>query len=215
MVVVYPEVTSGNPLNAKRIVRWVMNEPGHFGVGDKVFGEHEVIASYKKQFDKSIKNKIDCYLELPILDEDLFSYDPSLLKTDITIYVGKAKNPDFSIIPHYDNILTRTSPTREELVKIIRKTKVLYSFDNTTAIINEARFAGCNVVLIPDGTVTCDDLKNDTFGEFGIQWFNGKNEIIDYSSIHKYMVEKLNKLNNQYQDQLANLISIVKERYDK
>ena len=171
-----------------------MNEPGHFGVGDKIFNESEIIVSYKEQFDRSIKNKIDCHLELPTLDKDLFDFNSSILKTDITVYVGKAKNPDFSVISHYDNVLTRTSPSREEFIDIIKKTKVLYCFDNTTAVINEARFAGCNVILIPDGTITENDLENDIFGKFGIQWLNKNNEIIDYYLIHNHMVEKFDKL---------------------
>jgi hypothetical protein len=148
-----------------------MNKPGHFGVGDKIFDNNEIIISYNKQFDSSILNKIDGYLELPTIDIELFKYDSNIEKTDISIYIGKNKNPNISLVPLYNNILTRTSPSRNELVNIIKRTKLLYTFDNTTIIIDEARLAGCNVILIDDGTRTIDDINNNTFGNIGIHYY--------------------------------------------
>ena len=48
-IVVYPEVVCGNPLGAKRVVRWLLNEPGVIG-GDGVFEEQDLILAYSKNF---------------------------------------------------------------------------------------------------------------------------------------------------------------------
>ena len=209
MVVIYPEVTVGNPLNAKRIVRWVMNEPGHFGVGDEVFDESELIVSYKEQFDRSIKNKIDCHLELPVIDKT-FVFDSSIEKTDITVYTGKNKNPDLLLVPHYDNLLTRTSPSRNELTQIIKRTKTLYSFDNTTAVIDEARLNGCNVILIPDGTL--HSFNDDKFGDVGISWISDP-KYWSSDEIAKHSIAKLQQMESNYEKQLNIFIEIAKQKW--
>src|SRR5206468_9783222 len=41
-IVIYPEVVSGNPLLARRVVRWALNFPGKLG-GDASYAESEMV----------------------------------------------------------------------------------------------------------------------------------------------------------------------------
>lgn len=41
-IVVYPEITIGNPLNAKNVVRWILNKPGKLG-GDGIYGKEDIV----------------------------------------------------------------------------------------------------------------------------------------------------------------------------
>ena len=71
-------------------MRWIMNKPGCFGVGDLKFNSDEKIFMYGKAFNSYIKdNEITGELTVPTIDTDLFAYDESIEKTDITIYTGK------------------------------------------------------------------------------------------------------------------------------
>ena len=41
-IVVYPEIVSGNPLNAGKVVRWALNNPGLLG-GDSFYADDEMV----------------------------------------------------------------------------------------------------------------------------------------------------------------------------
>ena len=48
-IAVYPEVVHGNPLNCERVVRYILNTPGHLG-GPAEFGQGEILYAYDPYF---------------------------------------------------------------------------------------------------------------------------------------------------------------------
>ena len=52
-IVIYPEIVIGNPLNAKHVVRWLLNRPGVIG-GDGIFETSDLIYNISSiHFDKN------------------------------------------------------------------------------------------------------------------------------------------------------------------
>ena len=49
-IVIYPEITFGNPLRAKNVVRWLLNKPGRMD-GPIEFGNKDLIFYYHEQFN--------------------------------------------------------------------------------------------------------------------------------------------------------------------
>lgn len=41
-IVVYPEIVSGNPFDARKVVRWALNTPGRLG-GDRSYSDREMV----------------------------------------------------------------------------------------------------------------------------------------------------------------------------
>ena len=69
-VVIYPEVVGGNPLQAKCVVRYLLNYPGHLG-GDAQFDETEMVVAFSRVLAQSyIKTAL--VLHMPVLDTHLF-----------------------------------------------------------------------------------------------------------------------------------------------
>lgn len=141
-VVVYPEVIHGNPLQFQNVVRYVLYYPGKNG-GTKEYHPSEMIFVHDRKYLSEGQ-----LLTLPWLDEKLF-YDDGTPKTLNCYFVhkgGKWKEvPELSeaveINMHYPE-------NREELAALLRKTKILYSYDDCSAILDEALMCGCDVKVI-------------------------------------------------------------------
>jgi hypothetical protein len=139
-IVVYPEIVDGNPLNAKTVIRYVLNTPGLLG-GDKEYDESEIVFTYHPS-----------YYDAPVLTvptiEDFFQ-DEGLPRAGACFWVGKGIN--IPRIPETDGLMeiTYTWPkTREELANLLNTKVVFYSYDNNTALNAEAKKCGCKVVVI-------------------------------------------------------------------
>jgi hypothetical protein len=146
-IVIYPELISGNPLSIKNAVRWTLNKPGLLGV-QKSFYKSELIFTWNKEFYKDVP-----VLQIPYVDRTIFYNDNSPKTQDCVFVYKKGK---FRIIPELENLteINMSYPeTREELGALLRSTGTLYSYDDCTAIIDEARECGANVKII-----TKDDI---------------------------------------------------------
>jgi hypothetical protein len=168
---IYCETISGNPLNASNVVRWVLNRPGLLG-GDDVYAPSEQVYTYSDVFTPYIKNRIAGKLYMPTIDKRIFHCDNTDLseRTLECFYVGKSEWKDGFVDRNRVFEITRTMPLKSELGKLLRASRVLYCFDNSTILIYEALFCGCPVVVIPDATQTKQDFQQLELGSDGIAW---------------------------------------------
>lgn len=174
--VVYPEVVTGNPYQAKNVIRWVLNKPGFLG-GLPVFAKSERVFYYSEVFKDYIQNTICGKLYLPTLEESLFSPGTSNYqeRSLVSFYIGKSLYREGFVDLDQAIEITRLTPHRENLPALFRACQVLYCFDNSTALIYEAVLCGCPVVVIPDGSQNRNDYSKLELGCLGIAW--GPSEI--------------------------------------
>jgi len=208
--VIYPEVIMGNPLKAKNVIRWCLNRPGLLG-GEEVYPSSEHVFTYSDVFAPYIKNEIRGKLYMPTIDRSLF-YPPKSAQQPRSLecyYVGKSRYKDGIVDTKQALEITRFTPPKSELGKIFRSAKVLYSFDNSTALIYEALLCGCPVVIIPDGTQTWSDYEKLELGTAGITWGlpDGSIPSFDAQDLH----ERLSRWESQYQEQLQFLVSYTQD----
>lgn len=138
---VYPEVVSGNPWNAPRVARWVLNVPGHLG-GDKVYDPAELVFSWSPIFLEGVP-----LLHIPAIETDIYT-DRRLARRGAMFYVGKGRETRrLNARP----VTTRMRLDRYALADALNRATVLYSFDDTTAMAQIALLCGCPVVVIPTG----------------------------------------------------------------
>jgi hypothetical protein len=208
--VIYPEIVSGNPLKAKNIVRWALNRPGLLG-GEDVYPDSEHVFVYSDVFAPYVKNQIRGRLYMPTINRSLFypPKDRNQTRSLDCYYVGKSRYKDGVVDPKNALEITRSTPPKSELGKIFRSARVLYSFDNSTALIYEALFCGCPVVIIPDGTQTWSDYEKLELGTSGITWGapNGSIEPFDSRKLN----DKLAEWERSYESQLAFLVKYTQE----
>lgn len=144
-IIIYPEVVTGNPMNAKRIVRYILNRPGKIR-GDKVYNCAEILFSYNHALAPYSDGRI---LEVPAF-EPIFYDDPAFFRDKDVFYVGKGKN--LGLHPKDCIEITRIHPayppTRQALADLLRSAKTLYTYDDFSAISREAYLCGCEVIVI-------------------------------------------------------------------
>ena len=148
-IVIYPEVVTGNPLKAKRIVRYILNSPGKIG-GTKEYDESELLVAYSGTFAMHAKGAI---MMVPPVEH--YFYSDNTPKTLTAVYVGKEK--DLGKHPADSIYITRNFPaTRHAVAQFMRSLKTLYTYDLISAIGHEAMLCGCDVKYIDNNGIMVD-----------------------------------------------------------
>lgn len=201
--VIYPEIVRGNPLGAKRVIRYVLYFPGANG-GDKVYDENEIVFSYSDLYTASIKNKVSGKLFLTTTELELF-YDRGLPRDKVCFYLGKSKIRDIRVPRDWEHIYYGYPEKRHELAELLCRSKMLYCFDPHTAVIQEAVLCGCPVVYH-------GNLAEYGRGEFGTSGMcsneaNIQSAISSLSEVRQRYFE----LEQEFQKQLDNFIEVTNE----
>jgi hypothetical protein len=143
-VVVYPEIIRGNPLGATRVVRWLLNRPGHVSGQPLDAGPGDLLVSWNAAIDPSLP-----VLAVPLFDPKVF-FPKDVRGSGALLWVGKGRLP--ATFPRAGTTLvTRAWPaSRPRLAAVLRAADVLYSCDWMTALAYEALLCGTPVVLVGD-----------------------------------------------------------------
>jgi hypothetical protein len=198
-VVIYPEITLGNPLHAKHIVRWILNTPGVCG-GNGVFGPHDHIFQYHPWYPVDTNYTIRGVLTAIDLGYQLKTYYDQKLSTRqggaYLIRKGRAKehnqHPDDFI--YADPLLEKM--TDEEAADFFNRLETFISYDDMTWISVQAALCGCKSIIIPgDGDRSEENLKKVNringvaYGFEDWEWLN---------QTHSLLRPQFEKLNTEY-----------------
>jgi len=167
-IVVYPEVQSGNPMAAKRVVRYVLNVPGKIA-GDTRYADGEMVFYYADAFlagAQAATSELltpDRLLSISVLEPDLFFNDRSLERSYDCVYLGKGEHiyergirpPQIAAAFVIRRDERNPWPaTREETATLLRGCRRLYTYDRHTAAILEGLACGVQIFFInEDGSV--------------------------------------------------------------
>jgi hypothetical protein len=166
-VVVYPEITAGNPLGLSRVVRWFLHKPGyHTGVVD--YGKHELYFFFDSHSnDASINPNLDNKLSIVSLN---------------TLYVNKGlnrcgscylmrKGQDRKIVHNLEGSIKIDGLSHKEISDIFNRTKTFYSYDEMTMYSQYAALCGCNSVVIPESYDSREEwVKQHPIGKYGVAY---------------------------------------------
>src|SRR5581483_3070026 len=161
-VVIYPEVVVGNPLNARRVVRWTLNYPGALA-GDAAYPPEEMIFVWDTRMLERVSvaagERLDAsrVLVVPIINPEFVYPDPTVAKDvdSFFIYKGRAVREAFTLPNEHEMIcVDENAKSLRELGQLLRRTRRLYSYDHSTMIFHEALVSGCEIVQVhADGTL--------------------------------------------------------------
>ena len=153
-IIVYPEITSGNPLRAKNIVRWLLHNPG-FHTGRINYGPNELYFRYSNAFDEFRfpgSRTSESFLKIEHWDFGLFNSEGAAASRFGSAYcVRKGWTKPIQHDLTYSILIDGRD--LEEIARIFKKVKVFYSYDTRTAFSHLAVLCGCDSVVIPDSGV--------------------------------------------------------------
>jgi len=171
-IVIYPEIVIDNPLNAKNVVRWILNIPGNQG-GDGIFGENDLLFYYSKHFSEGKKDLN--YLMIVESYGDLFqNYHLPFRKGNCyTMRKGAGRE---LIHDTSDSIEISDSTPSENLVELFNERERFYSYDDATFLSFQAALCGCISIVVPTDRFTLEEYYNSSpFHKNGIAY--GEDEI--------------------------------------
>ena len=148
-IAVYPELTCGNPFNAKRVVRWILSWPGFIGGGPTKFDKTDQIFVFSKIYN-TFGVDDDHLMFLPAIDINIFHRTNFGKRTKQCKYVSKGTDLHLRELEEVEELHKEMAVDQQRLADYLNECEVLYSYDPASAIFECARLCGCRVVIIPN-----------------------------------------------------------------
>jgi hypothetical protein len=177
-IVVYPDITIGNPLQAKNIVRWFLHFPGHH-LKHVSYGYNELHFIYGTHFKftqlhgSTLSNHIikisdipfDLYLNTPSTDRKFTCYclKKGRLRSD-TAELAKYIESNADI---FSNAICIDDLNHEEVARTFKNSTEFYCFDPNTLYSVLAAIADCKSITIPEKGINKEYFyPNPDIGKF-------------------------------------------------
>ena len=204
-IVIYPEVITGNPLNAKYVVRWILLELGiempidHY----KTFGPNDLIyewdfnapkvlckSYFNPVFQKKQHYKIEQVIKNGKIINKKIKIELERLDTCYIVKKGRLYHHGNIKFTHPENSINIEEITlHEELNEIFNKCKYFYCYDPTTFFIAYAIICGCIPIIYPIQGMTKNEYKIKFTKGNGMKTFAYGDEEKNDIDIKKSMAE--------------------------
>lgn len=172
-IVIYPEIINGNPIGARRVIRWALHRPGFFS-GEICYSKSDLFVDYSEylsNFSIDGMNKLDKPLTI-WWTANLEKYLSTPTKNKSGERRGSAyiikKGKNKPLIHNLQNSICIDTLDHDEIIEIFDKVEVFYSYDPYCMFSNFAVLRGAISVVIPDEGVTEDDWFADETRRYGI-----------------------------------------------
>jgi hypothetical protein len=177
-IAVYPEVTLGNPLGARHVVRWLLHNPG-FHKGTFYFGSGELIYKFNsaiQDFHYPGSVLSSHHLEVIHYPLEFYNLDGVVEARKGTAYClrkGRHKKLQHSA----DDAILIDGKSHREVSAIFKRVERFISYDTYTAYSRFASLCGCDSIVIPDEGVTLDQWYANPQDRYGVSYgFDGIEE---------------------------------------
>ena len=221
VITIYPEVISGNPFNAKNVVRYVLYYPG-WHAGDKEYSYNELIITYNNEYVKD--TKYDNAFVLTVLNPKLnIMRNHNKKRNKIGLLVRKCKDFDYKMkllneykhllklpVISIDDEINKCTDLRN-LSKIYNTISLFISFDPHTYHSTMAALCGCISVVIPSKEISSEEFYNVT--KYGVAYGF---ENIDFAKLtHSKMIDDLKQMEQNTFTQCTKFVILVKSHFIK
>ena len=219
VITIYPEVISGNPFNAKNVVRYVLYYPG-WHAGDKEYSDDELIITYTNEYVKD--TKYDNAFVLTVLNPKLnIMKNNDKKRNKIGLLVRKCKDFEYkmNLLNEYKHLLklpvisiddeiNKCNDLRD-LSKIYNTITLFISFDPHTYHSIMAALCGCTSIVIPSKEISNEEFYN--VQKYGVAYGF---ENIDFAKLtYSKMIDDLKQMEQNTFTQCANFVKLIQNHF--
>ncbi len=210
-VVVYPEIVHGNPLRAKRYVRWFLHKPG-FHEGSFKYNDDDLCFSYQDAFNSIAKHIIyGGTLNISEAFLDIYKLKNAGVRTKTCHMIRKGvARPD---LPDLRREWVVDDYTHRELSDIFNECKICYFYDLYTAYATYAAVCGCVPVIVPITGLTKEKWVPESNQRFGLAY--GIEDIPHAIATRGLMLDNLNAIDQRNNDSVKRFVSVVEAHFKK
>ncbi len=210
-VVIYSEITLGNPLGAKNVVRWLLYKPGELHPYDFTEGE-----MFFRVFGKA---------DMPELTggaPDLFMWkvnrsyhNENRTDREGTCYIVRKGHRKLRIPETETNdAICIDGLSHAEINDIFNRCTVFYSYDEATMYTQFATICGCLSIVIPGEHKTHEDwTQSHELGRYGAAYGTSESEISHARATRDEMIEFLDQKERSGAETVKRFIALTQERF--
>lgn len=206
-IVVYPEIVYGNPLKAKKVVRWLMYNKRYDDYEMKC-GSEDLFFCYRKQFNDIKLNPKENTLRVAYFDLDFYK------RTNFGERAGKCyilrKGADRKDLPESFDGIVIDDLSEEEKVRAFNRCETCISYDTQTAYAGIAAMCGCLSVVIPEEGKKRGDYLSSGDTAYGVAYGFSKEELEYARKTSDLVRERYIQLNNEAELQTKKFIEICR-----
>lgn len=212
-IVVYPDIVYGNPLKAKKVIRWLCYYYP-YDVNDKnAYDNTDLFIAFREIFNNNILNPKGITVTLYNFDFELYknTNDKKRIGCCYIIRKGIHRNdlPDFFDGPIIDNM------TEKEIVKVFNQCQYCISYDTQTFYSTIAAICGCISIVIPEkGKNRADYLKKDD-EVYGVAYGKTEKELKYAEETKDKMRRKIDSYSRDNEDNMNIFIQSCKQKFFK
>lgn len=186
-IVIYSESINGNPLNANKVVRWLLHKPG-FHTGQVNYGSNELFFFFQPYFiDDNFQIDPENLLYTPYFFTNIYQ-QTNFGKREGTCYL-LAKGKKRNITENLKDALIIDRLSHEKIAEAFNKTEYFISYDTKSALSIYAAICGCKSIVVPEDGVTKQEWQPEEKMSYGIAY--GFNDLEYAEQTRDKMFEEL------------------------
>ena len=170
VVVVYPEIIAGNPLNARHVARWLLHEPG-FHTGNIFFCRGEVQFAFSDRFSPVRAAGLEIapfLLDIFVVPWVTYKAEPHQLRKGTAYAIRKGKGKAMVHDLANSTLIDGLAPAK--VGQVFSRVETFISYDPHTMYSAFAVMAGCESVVIPDPGIPEEVWCPNEVGRAGIAY---------------------------------------------
>lgn len=210
-IVVYPEIVSGNPLEAAHVVRWLLHRPDFFGDAAD-FAPDEYLFYFQKAFAQGVQGvNEDAVLRIRWLRDDVYFDRKMGERKGACRMIRKAKWTGFCDIPEDDDAILLDGKTHQEIAEIFNRTERFYCHDPYTMYTFYAALCGCIPIIVPQPGVTFKALRPLEEERWGIAYGP---ERVDWAQETRHlMIERFSRERARQDEMIENFVCALAKKF--
>jgi hypothetical protein len=199
-VVIYPEVISGNPLGANKVVRWFLHSPSYH-TGQFIFGENELHFYFQEVFKKKFQNAEDGgQLFLINVFSNIFN-KRNFGRRKGSCYILRKGRSRVDIKDFKDAIVIDDLPM-EQISEIFNHVEFCISYDMHTFLSVYAVMCGCKSIVMPLDGVEKNEWQPVEALRYGLAY--GMNDIANADATSDKLIESILKKEGENENSVIN-----------